>query len=487
MLFLKKRGPSQPSATNGRAHPKAVVPEAPEVGLPVLPNELIPSVLTWLDGRSLYHVALVSRRFNEISTRTWLARHGITLSQLSTGSVVIKSNFPAEAFAALRSALFVRARPLTGLKCILPPDSALNPTALYKLDAFISGFSPPLEIIDLDFRVDLIAQAEAAKRIARALAKLVSTLPNDCLAAVYVIKDGLFTCRPGALRRWSPETGRYERGWSESTLSSITMHDGSRQRVPTIRSMETLSIKYPVHAHLPPFNKWKIVTVDAASITELQLSIKLSSQEWSAILAAISLPSLSCVGLWAETITTEASTCFFNRHPIRIIKYMSPRVDPLPPDCPPLHLPRLEYLNTVAPYLVHILEDGDSSLLPKLRHIELRQHALFRDALVLACTLVPLRALTIWTLREFDAQWWPVFPRVRKITLNEIRVPASFAHLPSLLARAFPELVEVEVNYSFVSESHRQTAAEQAEFVKRVWSANAAVHTFTFDGQHHPI
>ncbi|KAJ6623737.1 hypothetical protein B0H10DRAFT_778282 [Mycena sp. CBHHK59/15] len=515
MSFLKKWASSpQVSTTSVTRRPEKFFPDGPERGLPLLPNELIPIILIRLDSRSLYHVAQVSRRFNELSTRGWLARHGVTPSQLSSGRVVIKSELPIEAFAALRSALFLRGRPLTGLTCIFSSIPAVDSKTLQQLESLIMWFSPPLvriEATDIDFGVDLIAQAAAVKPTSRALTKLVCTISGDAPTTVFILKDGLFTCRPETLRRWTPATGQYEggwtKGWSESSFSSIRMHDGSRQRVPTIRSMQTLGIKYPMHDTMSPFNQWKIVTIDAASITDLQLTIKLSSQKWSAILAAISLPSLVCVGLWAETITTETSTLFFNRHPIRTIKYMSPTDTPLPPGCPSLHLPRLESLNTLAPYLTHILQAPDSAQhLPRLTHIELlhhylfrdalplasielRQHYLFRDALLLASTHPPLTALTLWSLHEFDAPWWPRFPGVRRITLNEIRVPASLAHLPALLARAFPALKTVEVNYSFVRDemSRRQIAADQAEFVHRVSRVNPTVHTFLFDGREHAL
>ncbi|KAJ6587350.1 hypothetical protein B0H10DRAFT_1961417 [Mycena sp. CBHHK59/15] len=475
MSFLKKWASSpQVSTTSVARCPEKFFPDGPERGLPLLPNELIPTILIRLDSRSLYHLAQVCRRFNELSTRGWLARHGVTPSQLSSGRVVIKSELPIEAFAALRSALFLRGRPLTGLTCIFTSIPAVDSKTLQQLESLIMWFSPPLvriEATDIDFGVDLIAQAAAVKPTSRALTKLVCTISGDAPTTVFILKDGLFTCRPETLRRWTPATGQYEggwtKGWSESSFSSIRMHDGSRQRVPTIRSMQTLGIKYPMHDTVSPFNQWKIVTIDAASITDLQLTIKLSSQEWSAILAAISLPSLVC------------------NHQI----YVAHR-HAAAPGCPPLHLPRLESLNTLAPYLTRILQAPDSAQhLPRLTHIELRQHYLFRDALLLASTHAPLAALTIWSLHEFDAPWWPRFPGVRRITLNEIRVPASLAHLPALLVRAFPALKTVEVNYSFVSEemSRRQIAADQAEFVHRVSRVNPTVHTFLFDGREHAL
>jgi hypothetical protein len=290
------------------------------------------------------------------------------------------------------------------------------------------------------------------------------------------------------------------------------MHDGSRQRVPTIRSLQTLSIKYPLHTS-SPFDKWKLVVVDAASLTDLQLSIKLAPHEWSAILDGLTLPVLVCVGLWAEAISTETSTLFFNRHPkIRIIKYMSATADALPASCEPLHLPHLESLNTLAPYLVHILSTPEHAAaacaddvavpdalnirqrFPSLSHIELRPHVRLHDALLLASAHTPLSALTLWSLSEahLAAGPWPTFPRVRRLTLNESRVVqhARVAGLPALLALAFPALAKVEVNYSWANNadiSNRQVKKEQRAFVEEVKAANPGVHTFLFDGKEHAV
>ncbi|KAJ7351263.1 hypothetical protein DFH08DRAFT_957593 [Mycena albidolilacea] len=64
----------QPSAAkdsriNEKCSPTPTPPSGPERGrLAILPNELIPTVLTRLDSRSLFCVAQVSRRFSELST-----------------------------------------------------------------------------------------------------------------------------------------------------------------------------------------------------------------------------------------------------------------------------------------------------------------------------------------------------------------------------------------------------------------------------------
>ncbi|KAJ6545164.1 hypothetical protein B0H19DRAFT_280925 [Mycena capillaripes] len=485
-------------------------PSGPERGLPTLPNELIPAVLTRLDSRSLFYVAQVSRRFNELSTRDWLARHGINPSQLSSGHVVLRSDLPAEAFVALRTARFLRARPLTGFTCIMP--FVVDAKIIRALNSLVSWFSPRLTTMELDFGVDMIPYSTTVRPTARALKKLVCTLAADCPTTVFVVKDGLFTCRPDALRRWSPVTGHYEGGWAESTYSKVHMHDGSRQRVPTIRALQTLSVQYPLDAAAAaPFDKWKLVIVDAGTLTDLQLSIKLAPHEWAAILdSALTLPALVCVGLWAEAISTATSTRFLNRHPkIRTIKYMSPTADALPAGCAPLSLPRLESLNTLVPYLVHILAapepaascahpDGASAAasdtrtrFPHLSHIELRPHTRLPAALRLASAHAPLGALTLWSLEPSHlaaSRPWPTFPHVCRLTLNESNVTRAplACGLPALLAQAFPALTKVEVNYSWMyttDMSGRQVRAEQRAFVEQVGAANPGVHTFLFDGR----
>ncbi|KAF8188848.1 hypothetical protein K438DRAFT_1833432 [Mycena galopus ATCC 62051] len=512
MLFFKKWASApipHPPDINEKRLPTRLPASGPECGLAALPNELVPAVLKRLDIHSLFRVAKVSRRFNEISTREWLARHGITSSQLSAGHAIIRSDLPGEAFVALRIALFIRARPLTRLTCTIPfaPDSPV----INQLDSFLTWFSPRLATTELDLGVDLIPHSTAVKSTARAVTKFIANLSADCPTTVFVLKDGLFTCRPDALRRWSPATGHFEGGWAETSYSNVRMHDGSRQRIPAIRSLRTLSIKYPLHATLAPFDKWKLVVLDAASLTDLQLYIKLASQEWSAILDGLLLPALVCVGLWAEAISTATSARFFNRHPtIRTIKYMSPTADSLPRESSPLSLPSLETLNTLAPYLVHVFSppkrdascadaDADASeaadtygtraRFPHLAHIELRPHARFHAALALAAAHTPLRALTLWSLAPAhfpSPSAWPVFPNVLRLTLNESCLPPVLAAgLPGLLAHAFPALRKVEVNYSNPDISKRQ-AREQRAFVEQVRAANPGVHTILFDGREYP-
>ncbi|KAJ7174121.1 hypothetical protein C8R43DRAFT_977138 [Mycena crocata] len=442
-------------------------------------------VLARLDNRTLFSVA-------QLSTRDWLARHGITGSQLSSGHVVIKSELPGEAFFALRSALFLRVRPLTDLTCIM---TSVDAKVMYQLDALISWFSPPmsrLATLKLDFGGDMIPHATTGKSTARALTKLVSGLTSDCRTTVFVLQDGLFTCRPDALRRWSPATGHYEGGWTWTTYASVRMHDGARQRR-----------QIPLDSAAPaPFNKWKLVVVDIATLTDLQLSIKLAAHEWAAVLGALELPALVCVGLWAETISTAVGTQFFNRHPkLRTIKYMSPAADALPVSCAPLRLPHLESLNTLVPYLIHILDsDADPSSssaarFPSLVHIELRPHIRLREALLHASTHTPLSTLTLWSLSPLAfpfADAPPVFPTVRRLLLNEIRgvKHALAAGLPKFIAVAFPALTKLELNYCWganVDISRVQVRREQRALVEQVGAANPGVHTFLFDGKEQPI
>ncbi|KAJ6470889.1 hypothetical protein C8R45DRAFT_1014863 [Mycena sanguinolenta] len=505
MSFFKRlasTAPPQAPNLDKKRFSARIHPSGPERGLAVLPNELIPTVLRVLDSRSLFRIAQVSRRFNELSTREWLGRQGITPSQLSSGHVVILSHRPIEVFIALRIALFLRARPLTALTCIIAFDCDYS-KVLPQLDALLSWFSPRLTRTELVFRDDLIAQAKTMKSTARTLTKLASNIAADGPATVFVLQDGLFTCRPDSLRRWSPVTGQYKGGWA--TDSEVRMHDGTRQRAPTIRALRTLSLKYPLQPNSAPFDKWRLVVVDAASLTDLQLSVKLAPQEWSAILDALALPALACVGVWAEAISTATSTRFFNRHAgIRTIKYMSPTADALPAHCAPLSLPRLESLNIRVPYLVHVLTppatdtsgaeanfppNSSRARFPHLVHIELRPHAQLPTALLLASAHTPLAALTLWSLMPSHftpLTSWPIFPNVRLVTINESSIPLLLrAKFPKLLARAFPALRKLEMNYSWANNSdvsNKQIREEHRAFVEGVKGANPAVHMISFDG-----
>ncbi|KAJ7209253.1 hypothetical protein GGX14DRAFT_543304 [Mycena pura] len=174
--------------------------------------------------------------------------------------------------------------------------------------------------------------------------------------------------------------------------------------------------------------------------------------------------------------------------------------DALPPGCASLRLPRLETLNTLVPYLLHILapapaadgacelKDDDDAAAPRfpcLALIELRPHALLPDALrLLARTHAPRSLLPA----HFAAAWWSPqrFPAVRVLTLNECRVVPEPA---ALLARVFPALAKVKVNHCSwasrgdVDVSRRQIEREQRAFVEQVKAANPGVHTVIFDGK----
>ncbi|KAJ7146955.1 hypothetical protein C8R44DRAFT_864663 [Mycena epipterygia] len=309
--------------------------------------------------------------------------------------------------------------------------------------------------------------------------------------------SGLGNLRPESPQA-EPKPGHSGRAGPATSLS-VRMHDGSRQHVPTIHALQTLTVKYPLAP--APFDKWKLVVVDAALLTDLQLSLKLAPREWAAILDALALPALVCVGLWAEAISTATSARFFTRHPtIRTLKYMSPTADALPPGYAPLHLPRLESLNTLAPYLEHILSlpssspsascadadsdekahaDASQQRFPRLSHIELRPHPRMRAALLLASTHAPLTALTLWSLAPAAlSPAWPVFPALE-------------GGLAALLAHAFPALTHMGVNYSWEGNggvtAGRQMEREQRAFVKEVTAANPGVRTVLFDGREYPM
>ncbi|KAJ7065682.1 hypothetical protein C8F01DRAFT_1126398 [Mycena amicta] len=210
------------------------------------------------------------------------------------------------------------------------------------------------------------------------------------------------------------------------------------------------------------------------------------------------LPSLACVGLWSTGITTSASTRFFNRHTgIRTLKYMAGAQVVHEHAEEEVCMPNLESLNTVLGYLLYALADTDTDSsssdyrFPRLAYIELRPtpHTLLRPALrVLASQTAapPVAALTLWSLPTDELQdgtnelWTDiVLPGVRVLVLNECKLPVDLTSFPTLLARVFPALVKLELNYCALGRSasiiKRQTERDSmqafAEEVRRVFAS----------------
>ncbi|KAJ7065618.1 hypothetical protein C8F01DRAFT_1126233 [Mycena amicta] len=196
-----------------------------------------------------------------------------------------------------------------------------------------------------------------------------------------------------------------------------------------------------------------------------------------------------------------ASTRFFNRHTgIRTLKYMAGAQVHAEEEAPMLCMPNLESLNTVLGYLLYALADVSSSSdsdyrFPRLAHIELRPtpHTLLRPALSLLARQTaapPVAALTLWSLPADELQdldgnelWTDIIlPGVRVLVLNECKVPVvdltGLGSFPTLLARVFPALVKLELNYCALGRSasiiKRQTERDStqafAEEVRRVFA-----------------
>ncbi|KAJ7609878.1 hypothetical protein FB45DRAFT_1066441 [Roridomyces roridus] len=475
MSFFKKRASKRKSTK-----------VSPEWGLPALPNEVIPSILTHLDERALSSVARVSLRFNELSTRVWLARYGVTPSKFSSDHLVFDARrWPASAFPAANTALWLRSHSLTDFTCILPP--AFHSSIIQQLTTFVSSFS--ITRMALDFGHDMILRAKESNQIPRDLRILLSTIIDDSPTTVVILQHGLFTCRPGALRRWSPETGHYKGGWAEATYSAITMHDGSRQNVPTISSLTMLNIS-PLNAAAPvPFDQWKLVVVDASLLTELDLSVKLTPDEWDVILDALALPNLQHVGLWAQAISVTTSTLFLNRHPtVHTLKNMTRTITPSP-DGPSLRLPQLDTLNALAPYVITVLRSSEpsSTRLPRLALIELRPHAQLDEALLLASAHAPLTSLALWTFSLPRTRTPKItFPTVHRLILNEPQITALMDDaLPAFLAVAFPALDCLEVNYAWMSDvglSAKHIEKQNTALARRVAAVNPGVRVLVDSG-----
>ncbi|KAJ7510716.1 hypothetical protein B0H11DRAFT_1955890 [Mycena galericulata] len=303
----------------------------------------------------------------------------------------------------------------------------------------------------------------------------MSTICGDSPVALFVAVNGIFTCRPRSMLLWNPYT--------RDPYCKMQMHDDSRQWVPSIRSIKTLDVEYPVRTR--PRWSWTMVVVNAKEIGELFLSIQLSTPEWSAILSSITLPNLREVGIWAETITLADSTSFLNRHAVVTLRYMSPAALSRP--SAPLFLPTLRRLISLSHYIVHTFRIWHPEFLfPKLTHVELWPDAQFYAALQLLSTHPSIQRLGLWMLADFeDASLWPVFPAVDVVELNKCHI--ALAGLPALLVHAFPALRRLHMNHSFpkASTSAQSPAIHQSKLdvVARVFELNAGVESCLIDAE----
>ncbi|CAK5266472.1 unnamed protein product [Mycena citricolor] len=507
--FLKKWGLRLPIASSEVSSVKTplsstpILPQESEHGFAALPNELIPSILSHLvlsepqPPKTLVNLAQVSRRFNDLATRAWLSLYGVTAAGIATGCLAIRTDDSEAAAHALKSALFFRTNDGPGvqeLRWIAEKDS-LDVRGVEELASVVhwaAALSRPDDVglsMHIDLGMDGIQAALTSRSMARAVVLLLRAT-TDCTRAVtaVVMTDGLLTCRPDGLKKWSPSTGNYDGTWkAANSYASITMHDRSKQSVPTIRTMQTLSATFRPRAE----KLWNTVVLDAHTLTDLQLTIKLAPNEWDAVLGSLHLPALVCVGLWAPEISVETSTRFLNRHRrVTTIKNMT-AYSVLEASGAPLSLPKLQTLNALVPFVLHVLSPGDADArFPHLAHIELRQHAQLPDCLrLLASHLPTLSALTLWTLHAMHFTSWPVLPNLRRITFNECRIPASGGSFDAIMTpKTFPALSKVEVNYTWsgsgdVLLSVKQIRKDRRVFADRVRVLHPGVQNFVFDGQ----
>ncbi|KAJ6623704.1 hypothetical protein B0H10DRAFT_2009233 [Mycena sp. CBHHK59/15] len=443
-----------------------------------LPNELLLEILEVMDDKSLHLMVAVSRRFYHLATQSLLSRYEISLV---SGYVTVASS---EALCALRIALALYQGTLRVFNF-----QGLERGAILKnvrrIDALLQKFwagSVRIKRISLGFNNNLIKRP-VGWTIGGLAPKLLYTICGDSPAAVFVAANGLFTCKPKSMQYWS--------AYTRDTYCKVQMHDGSRQWVPSIRSIVTLDITYPICVDLSPIQPWTMIVVDAKSIFTLLLSIKLSRREWAGILASLSLPHLRDVGIWAENIATETSTSFLNRHDIVTLKYMSAVAAILPnAGSPPLRLPHLQKLTALSHYIVHILKDRDSAILfPKLAHVELWPDGSLYEALHLISAHTPLERITFWMLDEFDVSAWPIFPSITHININN----TSFEHtkeLPALLSHAFPSLRYLFLSHSFPKpgtgardQNQRAVYEVKSELFKRISHMNPGIEFCVIDAE----
>ncbi|KAJ7870450.1 hypothetical protein B0H13DRAFT_2061768 [Mycena leptocephala] len=220
--------------------------------------------------------------------------------------------------------------------------------------------------------------------------------------------------------------------------------------VPSIRSIWSLDVTYPVCTAISPAHPWTMVVVNALNVRTLLLSIRLSRAN---------------VGIWAETISSEMSTAFLN--------------PPNPsPWAPPLALPKLRHLTALSHYIVHIFSGRDTgTVFPQLTDVELFPDAQFHAALHLLNLHIPLQSVTLWFLIDQDPATWPIFPHVDFVALNKCDIAA--ARLPALIARVFPGLRRLSLNHSFpkVGSSTPQALnheiwTKKRELVRKIARAN---------------
>ncbi|KAJ7434544.1 hypothetical protein B0H11DRAFT_2258403 [Mycena galericulata] len=443
-----------------------------------LPTELLLAVLEVMDDSSLHIMVAVSKRFYYLATQSLLSRYDISLA---SGNVTTTSS---AALRALRIAMTLCETTFKGLNVTFP-DGAPVTKDIRRIEALLRRcWARPARIrkVSLNFGRNLI-ERPVGWTIGGVTPKLMSTICGGSPVALFVAVNGIFTCKPRSMLLWSPYT--------RDPYCKMQMHDDSRQWVPSIRSIRTLDVEYPICYPVnttllpPPSWSWTMVVVNAKDIGELFLSIQLSTAEWSVILSSITLPNLREVGIWAETITSADSTSFLNRHPVATLRYMSPAALSSPSE--PLFLPTLHRLIAVSHYIIHIFRRRNPVLLfPSLIRVELWPDAQFHAALQLVSAHPLIQRLGLWMIEDFDdVSLWPVFPSVGVVELNKCLV--AQAGLPALLARTFPALRRLHVNHSFPKASSPAQAQairkSKLDVVAQVSGLNPGVESYLIDGE----
>ncbi|KAF8194739.1 hypothetical protein K438DRAFT_1827351 [Mycena galopus ATCC 62051] len=454
-------------------------PSDQEYGFSSLPPELLITVLDMLDDKSLHLMAAVSKRFYHLATRSLLLRYDISPK---FDRVILTSS---AALCALRIALTLSpGKPRIFSYLVRTPTSITKD--LRRIEAVLARFSVGTarpQKIRLLFGEDLIRRQRPDWTIGSLTTKLLATICGSAVG-LFVVGNGLFTCKPKGMLNWNP--------YAREPYVKMMMHDGSRQWVPTIRSIKALEVNHSICSTLPQQPPWTFVGVNIWAIHTLLLSIRLSAQEWDAILPAITLPVLRVVGIWAETISAQTSTAFLTRHHITALKYMSPCAEAAH-TVPALVLPHLQHLTALSHYVVHIFGLCDASApFPALTRVELFRDAHFHQALHRLSSHPTLSRLTLWGSAQIDLAptAWPSFPHVEFLCLNHFDIGAT--HLPALIARAFPVVQRIGLNHSFPLKPG-STASQKSEIrtqkealVDRIARENPAVQTFTIDNEFFP-
>ncbi|KAJ7633851.1 hypothetical protein DFH06DRAFT_1221806 [Mycena polygramma] len=450
-----------------------------------LPNELLFALLDVMDDTSLHIMVAVSKRFYHLATQTLLSRYFISLA---LDSVTLASS---DALRAFRIAMTLYSGAFKRLEFFPTSMSSLSKD-MRRLDALIRRFgrcSVRIPEILLRFTKNALGYSVGWNQ-GQLTRRLLTTICGDSSGALFIANKGLFTCKPKSMVGWNP--------FVRDQYTKVEMHDGSRQWVPTILSILTIDVTCPVCTALSPDKPWTMVVLNKEEVLTLLLSIQLSAREWAAILAAVSLPKLVEVGIWAETISCYMSTAFLNRHPtVTVLKYMSPIAEPLPPTAHPLTLPHLHHLTALSHYIVHVFSGRDSgAAFPQLEHVELFPDFMFPDALRLLSvhSNTTLESLTFWLLTDLEPAAWPVFPLIESVTLNKCDVAS--ASLPTLLAHAFPALRQLGVNHSFgkpyatapriVSPQKDPFRQAKKALVRKISRANPNVHVYVIDNWFFP-